>query len=168
MVDGTEDLVELANGSLVLEEDLGVEVRDLGVRGLADHLAFAGVHERAKLEDLGWRTEVTLLETATTACKGDDVLVIQLLDVQNIHVHLRICEFACTHGMNSLTTASATATKTAPSSGRTSERHYDVQGIRQLMGCRLCCPVDCLSRIVVEISFADGGFGTGGRLSLTH
>ncbi|KAI6747579.1 hypothetical protein HG530_015812 [Fusarium avenaceum] len=47
LVDGAEDLVDLADSRLVLEEDLGVEVGDLGVNGLADHLALAGVNELA-------------------------------------------------------------------------------------------------------------------------
>lgn len=52
---------------LVLEEHLGVEVRDLalGVDGGADHLALACVHEGAHLEDLGGRAEVALSETTT-------------------------------------------------------------------------------------------------------
>lgn len=87
LVDGTEDLVHLADGRLVLEEDLGVEVRDLWVGGLADHLTLAGVHEGAELEDLGRGAKVALSETAAA-------------------------------------TASAASTETAPSSGRTSERHF--------------------------------------------
>lgn len=64
LVDGAEHLVDLADGRLVLEKDLRVEVGDLGVDGLADHLALAGVHEAAHLEDLVGRAEVALAKTA--------------------------------------------------------------------------------------------------------
>lgn len=47
LVDGAEHLVDFADGRLVLEEDLGVEVGDFGVDGFADHFAFAGVDELA-------------------------------------------------------------------------------------------------------------------------
>lgn len=69
LVDGAEDLVDLADGCLVLEEDLRVEVRHLGVDALAHHLALAGVHEAAHLEDLIGGTEVALSET-TAAYKS--------------------------------------------------------------------------------------------------
>jgi len=67
LVDGAEHLVDLADGCLVLEKDLRIEVGHLGVDGLADHLALAGVHEAAHLEDLVGRAEVALTKTAA-AC----------------------------------------------------------------------------------------------------
>lgn len=48
VVERAQDLVDLADLRLVLEEDGRIEVRDLGVRRLAHHLALARVHERAK------------------------------------------------------------------------------------------------------------------------
>lgn len=55
---------------LVLEVYRCVEVRNLGVYALADHLAFACVHELAHLQDCCRGTEVTLsvTSTASTAC----------------------------------------------------------------------------------------------------
>lgn len=47
LVQRAEDLIDLADLRLVLEEDRGVEVRDFGVDGGADHLALSGVHEGA-------------------------------------------------------------------------------------------------------------------------
>lgn len=47
MVDGAEDFVDFADGGLVLEEDLRVELGNFGVVGFADHFAFAGVHKGA-------------------------------------------------------------------------------------------------------------------------
>lgn len=70
LVDGSEDLVDLANGSLVLEVHDGVELGDLDVDALANHLALAGVEELAHLLDLGWWAGVVLLVTAT-ACHLD-------------------------------------------------------------------------------------------------
>lgn len=49
LVQRAEDLVDLADLRLVLEEDGGVEVGDLGVDGGADHLALGSVHESAHL-----------------------------------------------------------------------------------------------------------------------
>lgn len=49
LVHGTQDLVDLADLGLVLEVDGGVEVGDLDVCRLADHLALAGVHELTDL-----------------------------------------------------------------------------------------------------------------------
>jgi len=49
---------------LVLKIHGGVEMGDLGVDALADHLALAGVHELAHLEDGGGRAHVSLLEAA--------------------------------------------------------------------------------------------------------
>ena len=49
LVQRAEDLVDLADLRLVLEEDRGVEVGDLGVDGFADHLALGSVHEGAHL-----------------------------------------------------------------------------------------------------------------------
>lgn len=68
LVEGTEDLIDLADGSLVLKEDLSVEVGDLGVGGLVEHLALDGVLEGAELQNLGGGTIVALAETATAAC----------------------------------------------------------------------------------------------------
>lgn len=45
----SENLVDLSNGCLVLQVDRGVEVGDLGVDGLADHLTLAGVHNGSHL-----------------------------------------------------------------------------------------------------------------------
>jgi len=47
LVERSEDLVDFADGRLVLEVDRGVEVRDLGVGGCADHLALGRVEEGA-------------------------------------------------------------------------------------------------------------------------
>lgn len=49
LVQRAEDLVDLADLGLVLEEYRGVEVGDLGVDGLADHLTLGGVHEGTHL-----------------------------------------------------------------------------------------------------------------------
>lgn len=49
LVHGAQDLVDLADLRLVLEVDGGVEVGDLDVGRLADHLALAGVHELTDL-----------------------------------------------------------------------------------------------------------------------
>ena len=67
LVEGTEDLIDLADGGLVLEEDLGVEVGDLDVGRLVEHLAFDGVLEGAELENLGGGAVVALAETTTSA-----------------------------------------------------------------------------------------------------
>jgi hypothetical protein len=47
LVDGAENLVDLANLGLVFEEDVGVEVRDFGVGRLVHHVPLAGVLEDA-------------------------------------------------------------------------------------------------------------------------
>lgn len=134
LVDGTEDLVHLADGRLVLEEDLGVEVRDLWVGGLADHLTLAGVHEGAELEDLGRGAKVALSETAA-ACFCDDCksqrncLRCLHMDLLRLVVHnsdriVGTRKSPKDKVQQLLTTASAASTETAPSSGRTSERHF--------------------------------------------
>ena len=53
LVQRAEDLVDLADLRLVLEENRGVEVGDLGVDGFADHLALGSVHEGAHLCKVG-------------------------------------------------------------------------------------------------------------------
>lgn len=45
LVQWSEDLIDFADGGLVLEVDGSVEVRDLDVDGLADHFAFGCVEE---------------------------------------------------------------------------------------------------------------------------
>lgn len=65
LVDGAEHLVDLADGGLVLEVHDGVELGDLDVDALADHLTLAGVEELAHLLDFGWWAGVVLLVTAT-------------------------------------------------------------------------------------------------------
>lgn len=67
LVDGAEDLIYLADGGLVLEVHDGVELGDLDVDALADHLALAGVEKLAHLLDLGWWAGVVLL-VAAAAC----------------------------------------------------------------------------------------------------
>lgn len=67
LVDGAEHLVYLADGGLVLEVHDGVELWDLGVDALADHLTLAGVKELAHLLDLGRWAGVVLL-VAAAAC----------------------------------------------------------------------------------------------------
>ena len=115
---------------LVLEEHLGVEVRDLalGVDGGADHLALACVHEGAHLEDLGGRAEVALSET-TTACREGGFC--QIVD--------RLLFFSFTHRRFSsrreilLTTAAAAAkaaAKAASSSRRSSRHDFFLNGRR--------------------------------------
>lgn len=47
LVDGAENFVNLADLGLVLEEYVGVEVRDFGVRRLVHHVPLAGVLEDA-------------------------------------------------------------------------------------------------------------------------
>ena len=53
LVQGTQDLVDLADLGLVLEVDGGVEVGDFGVDGAADQLAFGGVQEFTHFCDVG-------------------------------------------------------------------------------------------------------------------
>lgn len=76
LVERTEDLIDLADGGLVLEEDLSVEMGDLGVGGLVEHLALDGVLEGAELENLGGGTIVALTETTTAACCRISMLVV--------------------------------------------------------------------------------------------
>lgn len=69
VVDGAEDFIYLADRGLVLQVHDGVELRDLDIDALADHLAFARVDEFADRGDLRWWAEIALLETST-ACRS--------------------------------------------------------------------------------------------------
>ena len=60
LVQRAEDLVDLADLRLVLEEDRGVEVGNLGVDGFADHLALGSVHEGAHLCKVGSLVDLSL------------------------------------------------------------------------------------------------------------
>ena len=108
---------------LVLEEHLGVEVRDLalGVDGGADHLALACVHEGAHLEDLGGRAKVALSETAT-ACR----------ERERSCQSMPILSLAGAVGTEKLLTTAAAAAKAAAeaaSSSRRSSRHIGMGGV---------------------------------------
>ena len=68
LVQRAEDLVDLADLRLVLEEDRGVEVGDLGVDGFADHLALGSVHEGAHLCKVGLLVDLSFSLLAELQC----------------------------------------------------------------------------------------------------
>lgn len=72
LVDGAENLVDLANIGLVFEKDKGVKLGDLaGVDALADHFAFAGVDKGAHLDDRGRRAHITGSKTTAAYRKSE-------------------------------------------------------------------------------------------------
>lgn len=83
LVQGTKDLVDLADGSLVLEVYRGGKVRDLGVDGLAKHLALARVHKLAHLDHAGRRAEVALLEAASACCFGEQLRMVSFVSLSS-------------------------------------------------------------------------------------
>jgi len=70
LVNGAENLVDLADERLVLEVDGRVEVGDLGVGRLVQHLAFDCVLKAAQLEDLRRRARGRRVEATATAAEA--------------------------------------------------------------------------------------------------
>lgn len=86
VVDRSQNLINLTDLSLVVKEDSTIEVRDLLVCALADHLILTSMHHLSDLDDLARGTCVEAVVTTTLSLSEALSLAFSLAETWSSHI----------------------------------------------------------------------------------